>query len=386
MKILFTGGGTGGHIFPILAIARQINKQKIKLPPNEEISLFYIGPKDEFSQSLFLKERIKTKSIITGKFRRYIDLKSVFYNIIDIFVKIPLGILQSFFYIFFLAPDLIVSKGGFGSVPAVISGWILRVPIFLHESDAVPGMANRLLSKLSLEIFTSFPHTLCLPRGKMIWVGNPIREEILDGSKERAKEVFNLKGGKPLILIIGGSQGSQRINDKILEILPEILKDFELIHQTGESNFKETKLEAKTMLGQGSDLEKYYHPIPFLKESELRDAFAVADLVCSRAGSGIIFEIASAGKPSVLIPLPESAQNHQLKNAYIYAEKGATIVIEEPNFTPHFFLERLKNIFSHPQELEKMGRAAKEFSKPLAGKIIASYIIAYLTKDISQIS
>jgi UDP-N-acetylglucosamine--N-acetylmuramyl-(pentapeptide) pyrophosphoryl-undecaprenol N-acetylglucosamine transferase len=370
MKVLFTGGGTGGHIFPIIAIAREIRRI------SSEIEFFYIGPKDEFGETLLSQEEIIVKKIMAGKLRRYLNWESFFENLIDLFFKIPIGILQSFFYVFFLAPDLIFSKGGYGSIPATISGKILRVPIFLHESDAIPGMTNRILGKLALGIFVSFPKTLYFPAEKIMLVGNPIRREVLEDSKEEAKNFFKLSGDKPTILILGGSQGAQRINDKILEILPEILKNFELIHQCGEKNFKEVGAESKVIMGKYS--ERYYHLFSFLKEDELKKAYAASDLIISRAGSGSIFEIAALGKPSILIPLPESAQQHQLKNAYAFLESGATIVLEEENFTPHFFLEKLKNLFSHPEELEKISRAAKEFSKPKAAQIIATYLIEYL--------
>ena len=374
MKILFTGGGTGGHIFPIVAISREIRK----ICPEKKIEFFYIGPRDEFGEIFLSQEGIKVKKILAGKIRRYFDAKSFFENLTDLLFKIPIGILQAFFYIFFLAPDLIFSKGGFGSIPAVLSGKLLGVPIFLHESDAIPGMANRFLAGFSLEIFVSFPKTPYFLEEKMILVGNPIRQEILEGEKEEAKTFFKLSGEKPVILILGGSQGAQRINDKILEILPEILKDFELIHQCGEKNDEEVRAEEKITITK--DLEKYYHLFPFLKEEELKMAYAASDLVVSRAGSGSIFEISALGKPSILIPLPEAAQNHQLKNAYTYAENGAAIILEEENFTPHFFLEKLKYLISQPEALEKMGRAAKEFSRPEATRIIAGYIVDYLTK------
>lgn len=373
MKILFTGGGTGGHIFPIIAISREIRK----ICPEGKIEFFYIGPKDKFYFPILLsQEGIKVKKIMAGKIRRYFDLKSFFENLIDLLFKIPIGIFQAFFYIFFLAPDLIFSKGGFGSIPAILAGKLLGVSIFLHESDAVPGVANRFLAGFSLEIFVSFPKTPYFPVDKMILVGNPIRREILEGEKEEAKTFFKLSEVKPVILILGGSQGAQTINDKILEILPEILKNFELIHQCGEKNFKEVKAEAKVMITK--DLEKSYHLFPFLKEEELKMAYSVCDLILARAGSGTIFEIAALGKPSILIPLPEAAQNHQLKNAYTYAQGGAAIILEEENFTSHFFLEKLKYLFSYPAELKKMAQGAREFSRPEAARIIAGYIVDYL--------
>jgi UDP-N-acetylglucosamine--N-acetylmuramyl-(pentapeptide) pyrophosphoryl-undecaprenol N-acetylglucosamine transferase len=212
----------------------------------------------------------------------------------------------------------------------------------------------------------------------MILVGNPIRREVLRGSKEEAKNFFKITSDKPVILILGGSQGAQRINDKILEILPQLLENFEVIHQCGERNFNQVKAEARVMMRK--DLENFYHLFPFLKEPELSLAYAISDLVVSRAGSGSIFEIAALEKPSILIPLPESAQNHQVKNAYTYQESKACLVIEEANFTSRFFLERLKSLFSQPEELKKMAKAAKEFSKPQAARIIANYLVEYLIK------
>ncbi len=415
MKILFTGGGTGGHIVPIIAITREIRRTYPAPLKNkddgvyqkEDPQFFYIGPKDEFGSVLLSQEGIKVKQVLAGKIRRYHDWKSFFQNLLDVCFKIPLGILQSFFYIFFLSPDLIFSKGGFGSIPGVIAGKLLLVPIFLHESDIAPGMASKFVSRFALEVFVSFPRTEYFPLKKMVLVGNPIRREVLEGSKEEAKNFFKLSPDKPVILILGGSQGAQRINDEILEILSELLKSFEVIHQCGENNFAQVKAEAKVMIGSPSrvtakgeeenlfsspsqtlpdkswenkELEKFYHLFPFLKEPELRQALAAADLILSRAGSGSIFEIAAAGKPAILIPLPEAAQNHQVKNAYAYQESGACIVIEEANFTSHFFLERLKSLFSGQKELEKMQKAAREFAKPKAAKMLAEYIVSYLTK------
>ncbi len=376
MKILFTGGGTGGHIFPIIAIAREIRRIYSN---GEKLEFFYIGPEDQFASILFSQEGIKVKKIMAGKIRRYFDLKSLFQNIIDLLFKIPIGFFQAFFYIFFLAPDLIFSKGGYGSIPAVLAGWILWVPIFLHESDATPGLSNRFLSKFALKVFVSFAKTEYFPPKKMILTGNPIRKELLAGSKEEAKNLFKLSYQKPIILILGGSQGAQRINDLILVILPDLLGNFEIIHQCGEKNLKEVKVEANVVIPE--ELKNYYHLFPFLKETELAHAFAACDLIVSRAGSGSIFEILATGKPSILIPLPEAAQNHQLKNAYSYAETGATTVIEEENLKPFFFLERIKYLLSHPIELENMAKKSGEFAKPEAAREIAENIVGhYLSK------
>jgi UDP-N-acetylglucosamine--N-acetylmuramyl-(pentapeptide) pyrophosphoryl-undecaprenol N-acetylglucosamine transferase len=372
MKILFTGGGTAGHIYPIIAIAREIKK----IDKNGVFELYYIGPKDRFVATSFLREGIVVKTIMAGKMRRYFSFK----NFVDIF-KIPIGLLQAFFYIFVISPDVIFSKGGYGSLPVILAAKVLLAPIFLHESDVTPGVANKVAAKLALEIFVSFPIEKIekLPPEKIISIGNIIRSEILNGSKEEAEKMFNLSGEKHVLLAIGGSQGAKIINDKILLILPHLLQSFELIHQTGENNYNEVSSESEVVIDQA--LKKYYHVQPFLNEEELANAYAAADIIITRAGAGSIFEIAAVGKPSILIPLSNSAQDHQVKNAYAYAQNGAAVVIEETNFTPNFFLERVKYLFDNPQMMLDMSKKAKEFARPEAAKIIAEYIVAYLNQE-----
>jgi len=376
MKILFTGGGTGGHIFPIIAVAREIKKiyHETISYQEENLELFYLGPKEKYYNNLIKQEGIRVSTIFTGKIRRYFS----FQNFIDIFLKIPLGFVQGFFHILFLAPDLIFSKGGYGSIATVFWGWIFRVPIFMHESDIVPGLTNKVLSRFSLEIFTSFPQTEYFPPSKMIQTGNPIRNEILNGSKEESKKIFNLKNEKPIIFIMGGSQGAQKINELVLSILPEFLANFEIIHQTGQNNFEQVQTETEAILSE--DFKSIYHPVPFLNQNVLKHAYAAADLIISRAGSGSIFEIASYGKPSILIPLPSSAQNHQIKNAFAYSENGGGIIFEETNLTPHIFLEKIKYLFLHPEEMKNMENKALEFSRPKAATVVAEYLLIFASQ------
>jgi len=368
MEIVFTGGGTGGHIFPILAIAREMRKIYNK----QDLKMFYIGPKDGYSLDLLNKEKIVIKRILAGKLRRYFSFK----NLIDIF-KVPIGILQAFFYLFFLAPDVVMSKGGYGSFPVVIAARILHTPIILHESDVTPGLVSKKTSKWAAEIFTSFPNTEYFSKKKIINIGNAIRKNILNGSEIAAKNIFELMGDKPLILILGGSQGSQKINDTILSILPEMLQNFEIIHQTGKKNFSQVKNESNTILSP--KLRKYYHPLPFLDEKEYKNALFACSIVISRAGAGSIFAIAANKKASILIPLPNSAPNHQIKNAYAYNKAGACQVIEQENLSPHFFLEKLKYLFSRPQDIKEMSMNAQKFAKPRAAEMVASYILEYLS-------
>lgn len=374
LKIVFTGGGTGGHIFPIVAVVREIKK----ITQSEQVALYYLGANDKIGfVSSLKKEGVKVKTILTGKIRRHFDPLALIQNFIDVFVKIPLGIVQSFFSLFFMAPDVIFSKGGYGSLPVVFAGFVLRVPIFLHESDSKAGLVNRILVKFAMEVFVSFPKTKKFPANKMLVVGNPIRTELLKGSVAEGQKLFQITGKKPVILIIGGSQGAESMNNLILDILPEWLESFELIHLTGQHHYESIKKEVQVLLSP--ELKKYYHPVSFLEEGELKSAFAVSHLIISRAGAGSIFEIAALGKPSILIPLPAAAQNHQLKNAYALLEAGATIVIEQANLTPHLVLRKTKHIFSRPEDFKELSQKAWNFAKPKAGKIIAEYIMAYLT-------
>ncbi len=387
MKIVFTGGGSGGHLIPIIAIARQIKKIHPGYLEKRDGSLrqkgrpqfYFVGPEDKLGETMLNGEQIKIKNVLAGKFRRYLTPVSILQNIFDIFFKIPVGIIQAFFHLFFISPDLIFSKGGYGAIPTVIAGKILLIPIFLHESDVAPGFTNKFLRKFALEIFTSFPKTESFSPKKLIAVGNPIREEILQGSSDQARELLGLaKENKPVILILGGSQGAQRINDKILEILPRLLDEFEIIHQCGKNNYSLIKKELPVIIKK--ELEPFYHLYDFLKEKELAQAYAAADLVVSRAGSGSIFELAAWSKPAILVPLPESAQDHQLKNAYAYQTAGAGLVMEENNFTPHFFLETLKTLFKNPKRLKNMAEQAGRFSRPKAALIIAHYLMEYLSQ------
>jgi len=373
IKVVFTGGGTGGHIFPIIAIVREIKR----LRPQKEILFYFIGPKDNLASFYFPKEGIKNKFIFAGKLRRYNNFFSFFQNLFD-FLKIPIGFIQSFFLLLFIRPKIVFSKGGYGSIPVNLAAFILRIPIFLHESDIIPGAANKLFFKMALQVFNSFLITPLFPQEKTIVIGNPIRRELLLGSKEEAIKKFVLSGERPVILVLGGSQGAKRINEKIVQSLVFLMDEFEIIHQTGILDYERIKRMTELLLKPSQ--KKYYHIYPFLDEKALSHAYAVSDLIISRAGSGSIFEIAAVKKPSILIPLPESANEHQLRNAYYYSAKGACIVLEEENFTPIFFAGKIKELFSKKENLEKMAKAAEEFAKPLAGKVIAAYFLEYFLK------
>jgi len=370
MKIVLAGGGTAGHTFPLLAVAREMRK----IYKGQGLEIFYFGPNDNYAVALMEREGIKVKKIVAGKIKRYPALS----NLLE-FGKMPIGFWQAFWKLFFLAPDLVFSKGGYGSFPVALGAKMLQIPIFLHESDAIPGLASKIESKWAKEIFTSFPETAYFPKEKKICVGNPVRTEILNGNPKDSQRLFQLKGENPLIFIIGGSQGAGAINNLILEILPEMLNEFEIVHQTGKANFTQVRKEAGILIDKAQ--KQNYHPLPFLNEQELRAVFAACQLIISRGGSGVLFEIAAVGKPALLIPLPGSAQNHQMENVYQFAKHGGGEVLEQENLTPHFFLEKIKSLVQRTKMLEGMGRLSQLFAKPKSANIIANYLLEYIIQS-----
>jgi len=368
MKILFTGGGTSGHILPLVAIAREIRR----IYPKKNLELYYLGPNDDFNIAMLKHEDFIVKTIISGKVRRYFSWQ----NIVDILFKIPLGFLQSLFLLIYISPSLVFSKGGSGSVAVAYSAKLLRIPVFIHESDIVPGLSNQVVAKFATKIFTSFPKTEYFDPQKVVVTGNPIRKEILEGDRQKAGEIFGLTLSKPILLVMGGSQGAEPINDFILLILNALLRDYEIIHVAGPANAKAVSAEAQVVCDE--NLAKYYHAIGFLDEEKLKHALKVADLIISRSGSGSIFEIAATGKPSIIIPLPTSAADHQSKNAYAYSLHGACTVIEQDNLSQNLFIDTIKLMFLHPEKIQQMSQAALTFAKPMAAKAIAREILEFL--------
>ncbi len=375
-RVIFTGGGTGGHIFPLVAVIRELKK----IIPKDLLDVYYIGPKDQLSQDYIKKEGVSVKYISTGKVRRYKGSKATLQNILDIGFRVPLGVVQSFFYLFFLSPDLIFSKGGYGSFPVILTGRLFQVPMFLHESDAVLGATNSLLKKFFSEVFLSFSRTQGADPEKMIVVGNPVRREVIGEGREEGRNKLGIGSDSRVLLVLGGSQGSERINELLLTSITGILRDFEVIHQCGENNHKAVKNEISAVVTD-EELKKRYHLYPFLDEEKLRSSYAAADLVISRAGSGSIFEIAINGRASILLPLPEAAQDHQVKNAYQYASWRASTVLEEENLTAHFFQGKVNELFSPIKQIKNMEENARSFSRPRAAHVIASYLKEYLTQD-----
>lgn len=378
IRVVLTGGGTGGHLFPLVAVARKI----IELTDASDLGtpeIYYLGP-GLFLESSLEREEINFHytTLVTGKWRRYAS----FQNFIDI-PKVGIGILQALWKMWVIMPDVIFSKGGYGSVATVLSGWLYRIPIILHESDSVPGLANRLLAPFATFIAVSWSEAAnYFPRDKTYFTGEAVRDSFFEPQKpEKERALLHLATQKPLILVLGGSQGAQKINDIILDILPNLLEISEVIHQTGDENYNSVYGESRIILkGMSNDMFVSYHPINFMVEPEYLAAMHMADIVISRTGAGSIFEIAASGKASILIPITNSPANHNRKNAYNFASGGRAEVIEEANLTPKLILSVINSILNNPEKKKKMEIMSKEFATPEAAKLIAQALINLISR------
>jgi len=372
MKVLFTGGGTGGHFYPIIAIAQELNK-RIEKEHFSEFKLYFMSD-DIYNERLLFENGIHFIKVKTGKWRKYFSIL----NLLDIF-KIGIAAIHALARILILYPDVVVGKGGYASFPALFAARLLRIPVIIHESDSVPGRTNKWAAKFAEKIAVSYPEAIeSLPKDKTALVGNPIRREILTPSKEGARELLELEEKIPILFVLGGSQGAQTINEVILQESPELIKKYQIIHQVGEKNAEETQKLAEVII-KDDKLRSRYKIFGYLNNEAMKMSAGVADLIISRAGS-TIFEIAAWGLPSIIIPITNSNKDHQRKNAYSYARAGACDVIEEKNLTPNLLASEIDRLMEDKEERDKMSHAAKAFSKIDAGDKIAEQIVNILLK------
>ncbi len=368
MKIVFTGGGSGGHFYPIIAIAesiKKISKEKKFLSPE----MYFFGP-TPYNPGLLFDHGIIYKKVTAGKLRRYFSIKNFF----DLF-KTAWGTLKALFDIFGIYPDVVFSKGGYGSFPVVLAARILRIPVFVHESDSAPGRANKWAGKFATRIALSYREASEYFKRKdaIAYTGQPIIEEKLTPITNGAFEFFNFDESIPVIFIIGGSQGANIINNIILDSLPLLIKEYQIIHQTGAGNIDVIKESADAILLDNPN-RKRYKAFGYMNNLEMRMASGACSLVISRGGS-TIFEIASWHKPSIIIPITESNENHQVKNAFAYARSGACSVIQEENLKVNIILSEIRRILENEELKNKMTLGAENFFKVGASDEIAKEIL-----------
>lgn len=325
-KIVLTGGGTAGHVTPNIALIPRLREA------GYEIS--YVGSYDGIEKKLISDFDIPYTGIATGKFRRYLDVK----NLTDPF-RVIKGFGEARSYLKRYRPDAVFSKGGFVSVPVVRAAASLGIPCIIHESDMTPGLANRLCIPVAYRVCCNFPETLkMLPEGKAVLTGSPIREELTKGNKLAGLDMCGFSANKPVIMVIGGSLGAANVNKAVRDALPKLLEDFQVVHLCGKDKMDNLLLNTPG-----------YKQFEYIK-SELKDLFAMADVVISRAGANAICELLALKKPNILIPLPASAsRGDQLLNARSFETQGFSIVINEDDLTTGLLVDKVHELFFSKQ-------------------------------------
>ena len=371
-RILLLGGGSGGHVFPLIAVAEALKEksQQIGTP----LELIVLG-EDRFMEKAATEAGLNFKSVLAGKLRRYFSPLTI----LDI-LKMPIGFFQSLWYVFWFMPDVVFAKGGYASLPGAFVAKLFFIPLFVHESDSVPGLANRILGKLAKTVFISFDSSQkYFKPGRTVLTGNPFRKNLATGDRGTALQNFGFSPGKKTILVLGGSQGAQKINRIILDSLVMMVKDFQIIHQCGEGQFQSvnTELAKITKEGEGEYADVIrgnYKLFPFFNTNDMALAYAVADIIISRAGSGNISEISMIGKPAIVIPITNSSSNHQLQNALEFSKFGAAM-IEEENLTPHILINQISSLLE-PDKFNAISEKLKTFASPDAADKIAAVLLA----------
>ncbi|SEA34975.1 UDP-N-acetylglucosamine-N-acetylmuramylpentapeptide N-acetylglucosamine transferase [Oribacterium sp. KHPX15] len=305
-KVVLTGGGTAGHVTANIALIPRMKK--------DGYEVYYIGSYDGIEKKMVEAEGIPYTGISTGKLRRYFDVK----NFSDP-IRVLKGYNEARKALEKIKPDIVFSKGGFVAVPVVWAARSLHIPVVSHESDMSPGLANRLCARACDKICCNFPETLKkLPEGKAVLTGSPIREKLLMGTREEGLEMTGFDGKKPVLMIIGGSLGSVAINNAVRKLLPRFLEDFDVVHVCGKNNLDNSLNDTKG-----------YKQYEFLTNG-LRNLYALADVVISRAGANVICELVALKKPNILIPLPlDASRGDQILNAESFEKQGFSFVLDQ---------------------------------------------------------
>ena len=370
MKIVLTGGATGGHFYPLIAVVEGIEDicaEKRLVEPQ----YFYLGP-TPFDPSALLEHDIEYRATGGATIRKDGKHSGTGY------FKLAFSILRTFPQLFSIYPDVIFSTGSYSSFATLLCARVLRIPVVIYDADAKPGRVSLWSSKFARWIAigqadagAAFPQKI---HERIARTGHPIRKAIADPAREGGYEFLKLDSTVPTLFIVGGSQGARTINEAVLDALPQLLEKYNVIHQTGIANIEEVSGIASVSLRNSRYAERY-RPFALLNALALKMSAGITTLILARAGSGTIFEIASWGIPAILVPIPLDVSHDQTENAFSYARAGGAIVIEQHNLTPHLLLAEVSRLMNDAATREKMAAAAKAYSRPGAGRKIAEIIL-----------
>ena len=347
--IVLTGGGTAGHVTPNIALIPALNKAGY--------DIHYIGTHKGIEHDLISQTNILYHTVSAGKLRRYIDWQ----NFTDLF-RIFFGFIQAFFILGRIKPNIVFSKGGFVTPPIIWAAWLRRIPVISHESDLTPGLANKLGLPFARYICHAFAETAkYLPKNKAIHTGIPVRPELSQGDPQKGRELCNFTSTKPIILIIGGSLGSQPINTAVRDALPDLLAQFQICHLCGQGN-----------LDSNHNTEGYTQ-FEYVTDN-LTHLFASAEYIISRAGATTLFELLALQKPALLIPLSlRASRGDQIENADIFQKAQYSLVLSEEDLTP-------KTLCQAIQDLQQQSDTLRQSMAEWANRDAIAEIVSLITK------
>lgn len=365
MKVVITGGGTGGHTSAGLAVAAALRQRGVECA--------WIGSRAGIEARRVPEAGLAYHAIATGKLRRYWDWQ----NVPDLLVRVPVGIVQSCRLLRHFRPDVIFATGGFVALPPVIAGRGLGIPIMVHEQTAVVGLANRIAGRLARRVALTFAETRHpFPRSKVVETGNPLRPGLQGGSRETGLASPAFDPARPLVYVTGGAQGSHRINRALGVILPQLTRVARLVHQCGDHpTTGDRKWLEEQAVRLPPDQRARYRLVPYVGD-DLAEIYAAASLVVGRAGAGTVNECCHLGLPALLIPLSGSSGGEQMANARIVERAGGAVVLPETELTPERLLTTIQELLGDPLRRKAMGERARTLARPDAAPRLVAELLA----------
>ncbi len=375
VRIIVTGGGTGGHTYPALTAIRALRARFAETGTHAQF--VWVGVASGLEAKICRQEHIPFKAITTGKLRRSPTPRELAKNVADAF-RIPLGVVQAFGIVLRVRPDVVLSTGGYVCVPIGVAAWVLRRPLVMHEQTSTVGLANRILALLATRVLlsheSSVEHLPAAARRRAVVTGNPIRPEVLAGDSLRGQKAYGRDAQPPLVLVTGGATGALQVNDLVAGILPDVLPYCYMLHQSGEYGFIRAR-DAAVALPE--PLARRYRVIDYIHH-ELPDVLAAADVVVCRSGASTTAELTGLGKAAILIPLIPTGGDEQRRTARHLAREGAAKMLAGPDVTPERLRDELLQLLNNPGERSAMAARARELGRPDAAGRVAAEIIGVI--------
>lgn len=377
MRVLISGGGTGGHVYPALAVALHLQQQY-------DADILYLGSDDGLETRLVPAAGLRFKTIQAGKLQRFVSWRTV-----TGVARVPVGIAQAIGIVRAFRPDVAFTSGGYVAVPAGLAARLNGVPLLMHQQDVPPNLSNKLLAPLATRISVAFADSLrYFPAQKTLQLGNPIRQAILDVrtvSLQHARTRLSLAPDVPLVLVTGGSQGARHLNQAVCHALPELLKHCQVLHISGSNLFSETGGLAAQILADVEHSIRQRYRLEAYMDEDMPLALQAADLVLCRSGASVLCELAVLGKPSILVPLPPAlGSSPQEVNAAMFQHEKAAEVILNDLLKPEIMIERITYILSELACLQAMSNAAKKLAKPDATQDIVETLVTLAKETVAK--